>query len=203
MRTASLRAAFLASVAVATSFGVIELAAFQVATTLFFTLAFILDALAIAGQALTGHSLGAADVPRVRDIMRRLIQWGIGSGVVLGILLAASSFVLGPVFTSTTEVQDALAAVALLMAVGVPLAGYVFVLDGVLIGAGDAKYLAITGLVNLGVYLPLLAAVYFFASGDSAILWLWAALGFGYIGARAVTLGLRSRSTAWMVTGAR
>ena len=203
LRTASLRAAFLASVAVATSFGVIELAAFQVATTLFFTLAFILDALAIAGQALTGHSLGAADVPRVRDIMRRLIQWGIGSGVVLGVLLAASSFVLGPVFSSTTEVQDALASVALLMAVGVPLAGYVFVLDGVLIGAGDAKYLAITGLVNLGVYLPLLAAVYFFASGDSAILWLWAALGFGYIGARAVTLGLRSRSTAWMVTGAR
>ena len=203
LRTASLRAAFLASVAVASSFGVIELAAFQVATTLFFTLAFILDALAIAGQALTGHGLGAADVPRVRGIMRRLIEWGIGSGVVLGVLLAAASFVLGPVFSSTPAVQDALAGVALLMAIGVPLAGYVFVLDGVLIGAGDAKYLALTGLVNLGVYLPLLAAVNFLASGDSAILWLWAALGFGYIGARAVTLGLRSRSTAWMVTGAR
>jgi len=89
----------------------------------------------------------------------------------------------------------------LVMAFGIPLAGYVFVLDGVLIGAGDAKYLALTGLVNLAVYLPLLWAVSGL-SGTAGIAWLWAAFGFGYIGARAVTLGLRARGDRWIVTGA-
>jgi Na+-driven multidrug efflux pump len=72
------------------------------------------------------------------------------------------------------------------------------VLDGVLIGAGDAKYLALSGLINLAAYLPLLAIV--LATG-AGIGWLWVAFGFGYIGARAVTLGLRARGTAWMVSG--
>ena len=203
VRTASLRAAILASVAVATSLGVIELAAFQVATTVFFTLAFVLDSLAIAGQALVGHGLGASEVDRTRAIMRRLVQWGIGSGVVLGAVVAASSTLLGPVFSSNPQVQQAITVTLLVMAAGIPLAGYVFVLDGVLIGAGDARYLALTGLVNLAVYLPLLVAVEIVhPTGSPGLIWLWLAFGYGYIAARAVTLGLRARTTKWLVVGA-
>jgi Na+-driven multidrug efflux pump len=89
------------------------------------------------------------------------------------------------------------------MAVGIPLAGFVFVLDGVLIGAGDARYLALTGVVNLAVYVPLLLAVPASGvSGTAAVVWLWLAFGVGYIGARAVTLGLRARGEKWIVTGA-
>jgi len=203
VRTASLRAAILGSVAVATSLGVIELAAFQVATTVFFTLAFVLDSLAIAGQALIGHGLGASQVDRTRAIMHRLVQWGLGSGVVLGALVAASAVLLGPVFSSNPAVQQAITVTLLVMAAGVPLAGYVFVLDGVLIGAGDAKYLAITGLVNLAVYLPMLVAVaVVHPRGTAGLTWLWLAFGYGYIAARAITLGLRARTTSWLVTGA-
>lgn len=203
MRAASLRAAFVAAVVVASNQGIVELATFQIASTLFFTLAFILDALAIAGQALVGHSLGAANVSRVRSVMRRLVQWGLGGGAVLGAIIAALSPVLGPVFSSSPDVQWALTVVVLVMAIGIPLAGFVFVLDGVLIGAGDARYLALTGLANLAVYVPMLIAVWMFAPGGTAgLVWLWLAFGFGYIGARAATLGLRSRSTAWMTTGA-
>jgi putative MATE family efflux protein len=202
VRTASLRAALLATVAVASGLGVVELATFQIASTLFFTLAFILDALAIAGQALIGHGLGAADTPRVADVTRRLVRWGIGAGVVLGLGIAALSPLLGPVFSSSIDVQRALTVVVLVMAIGVPLAGYVFVLDGVLIGAGDARYLALAGLVTLAIYAPILATVWMLRPTSTAgLVWLWLAFGLGYMSARALTLGLRARGTAWMRSG--
>ena len=201
LRTASLRVAMLATVVVATDFGTSELATVQIALTVFSTLAFVLDALAIAGQAMIGHGLGASDLPRVRAITTRLLQFGVGGGALLGVLIAALSPVLPFVFTTDDTIAGALTVLLLVMAFGIPLAGYVFVLDGVLIGAGDAKYLALTGLVNLAVYLPLLWAVSGL-SGTAGIAWLWAAFGFGYIGARAVTLGLRARGDRWIVTGA-
>ena len=203
LRTASLRAALLASVVVASSLGVIELAAFQIVSTVFFTLAFMLDALAIAGQALVGHGLGASDVPRVHAVTRRLVRWGLLSGVGLGVLVAVAAPFAGAVFSPSAPVQEAVTAALLTMAVGVPIAGFVFVLDGVLIGAGDARYLALTGLLNLAVYAPLLALVAAaHVTGTAGLVWLWLAFGFGYIGARALTLGLRARTSRWITTGA-
>jgi putative MATE family efflux protein len=200
LRTASLRVAMLATVVVATDFGTPELATTQIALTIFSTLAFVLDALAIAGQAMVGHGLGASDLPRVRAITTRLLQFGVGGGALLGVAIAALSPVLPAIFTSDATISSSLTVVLLVMAGGIPVAGYVFVLDGVLIGAGDAKYLALTGLVNLAVYLPLLWAVSGL-DGTAGIAWLWVAFGFGYIGARAVTLGLRARGDRWIVTG--
>ena len=84
-----------------------------------------------------------------------------------------------------------------------PLGGYVFVLDGVLIGAGDARYLAVTGLVNLVVFIPLAwAAAEFGGDAASSLAWLTVAFGVGYLGARAVTLGWRAHGDRWMVAGA-
>jgi putative MATE family efflux protein len=201
-RTASLRVAMLATVFVATDFGVTELAALQIAMTIFSTLAFILDALAIAGQALIGHGLGASAVDRVAAITRRLIQHGLLFGLLLGIIIAVLAPVAAPVFTSDAAVKSAVTVTLYIMAAGIPLAGYVFVLDGVLIGAGDARYLAITGVLNLAAYLPLLVWLEA-VRPDAALAWLWIAFGFGYMGARALTLGLRARGTRWIVTGAR
>ncbi|MFC6173333.1 MATE family efflux transporter [Subtercola frigoramans] len=202
LRTASLRAAMLATVAVAATFGTAQLGAFQIALTLFTALALVLDSLAIAGQALIGHRLGASDTVGVKQITRRLVLWGLGTGAVLGLLLASAATLLGPVFSPSVDVQRALTVTVYTMAVGIPLAGFVFVLDGVLIGAGDARYLALTGVVNLACYAPLLAVVIAAPpTGDLALVWLWAAFGYGYIGARALTLGLRARTSAWIVPG--
>ncbi|GAA4266116.1 MATE family efflux transporter [Frondihabitans peucedani] len=191
VRSAALRLAMLATVSVAASLGVEGLAAVQVALTIFSTLAFALDALAIAGQAMIGHALGEGSGERVRAVMRRLLVWGVVGGAVLGVLLAAVCPVVAPVFTSDSRVAGLLPGVLVAMAVGVPLAGFVFVLDGVLLGAGDARYLAWTGLANVAVYLPLLLV----ARGPVA---LWLAFGLGYIGARAVTLGLRAFGGRWL-----
>ena len=78
-----------------------------------------------------------------------------------------------------------------------------FVLDGVLIGAGDARYLALAGVVNLVAYVPLLVLVgRADLTGGEGIVWLWLAFGVGYMLAGAGTLAWRVRDDRWMVTGA-
>lgn len=197
LRTASLRLAMLATVFAGGVLGVTDLAALNVALAIFSLLAFVLDALAIAGQTMIGHALGAARAGGVREIMRRLIRFGLLAGLALGACIAALSPVLGFAFTSDELIRMALLPVTLLMALGVPLAGFVFVLDGVLIGAGDMRYLALSGLANVAVYLPLL----WLAVQADSLLAVWAAFGIGFIGARATTLGLRVRGERWLASG--
>jgi len=206
LRTLSLRIALVATVFVATSLGTEELAVWHIVFMLFSLLALALDALAIAGQALIGHDLGAGNHRAVRDVTTRLIAWGFVSGGVLAVVTGALSPLLPLVMTSETSLQDALWPVLVLLAVSLPLAAFVFVLDGVLIGAGDGKYLALTGVVNLALYVPLLWLVSFVEApvegvNLGALLALEAAFGVGYIGARAVTLGLRYRGKAWLAVG--
>ncbi|GAA3410344.1 MATE family efflux transporter [Streptosporangium vulgare] len=92
-----------------------------------------------AGRRRRGGSRGATG---------RMVVWGIGSGVLLGLLIVLARpfvpalFDAGPVVAA--ELLDLLWVVAVLQ----PVAGVVFVLDGVLIGAGDRRYLAWAGGVD-------------------------------------------------------
>ncbi|AWB94351.1 MATE family efflux transporter [Agromyces badenianii] len=203
LRTLSLRLALLLATWGATSLGSDELAAFQVAMTIYFTIGFALDALAIAAQALVGRDLGSGDVAGVRAVLRRCLQWGVGSGVVVGVVVLATAWLLPALFTSSADVAALLPPTLVVLALSAPLGGVVFVLDGVLIGAGDARYLAWTGIVNLVVFVPLALWVVAVAPpGAAGPAWLMAAFAIGFLGARAVTLGLRARGSAWMVLGA-
>jgi Na+-driven multidrug efflux pump len=187
---------------VVTAQGAANLAAHQLAMTIFSFLAFALDALAIAAQALIGKELGASNPGRARLLTETMTRWGLGFGVVTGAMLAVAAPWAGALFTSDPEVQSVLAIALWVLAAGQPIAGYVFVLDGVLIGAGDARYLALAGVVNLAVYVPLLIAVSLsHAVGAAGLAWVWAAFALAYMAARAVTLGLRARSDRWMVLG--
>jgi putative MATE family efflux protein len=198
VRTLTLRAALLAMTYAATQQGDVALAAHQVAFTLWTLLALALDAIAIAGQAITGRYLGAGDAPGARLATRRMLWWGAMSGVALGALLAVARPAYVGLFTTDGDVREALLSVLLVAAVLQPVCGVVFALDGVLIGAGDAPYLAWAGVATLVVFLPLVGWV-IAAGGGLVVLW-WA---FGaFMGARLVTLVLRERSDAWLVTGA-
>lgn len=202
LRTVSLRVTFLATVAVATGLGSAELAGWQIAFTIFSTAAFALDALAIAAQALIGRSLGARDIETVGRVLRRTSAWGIWFGVIVGAVVAAASGVIGLLFTGDPEIAALIRPALLVLAVAQPLAGFVFVLDGVLIGAGDARYLAIAGVLNLVPYVPALLLVTVLAGGGaSGLAWLAAAFFGVYLLARALTLGLRVRGRAWMTAG--
>jgi putative MATE family efflux protein len=202
LRTVSLRVALLATVAVATGLGTDELAGWQVAFTIFSAAAFALDALAIAAQALVGKGLGGDDVPFVRRVLGRTLAWGAWFGVIVGALIAASSGVIGLVFTGDPAVAALVQPALLVLAVAQPLCGVVFVLDGVLIGAGDAKYLAIVGVLNLVPFVPVLIAIAMLdPTGAAGLAWLSVAFFGVYMVARALTLGWRVRGVTWMRVG--
>ncbi|TYL55256.1 MATE family efflux transporter [Nocardioides sp. BGMRC 2183] len=177
----------------------VPIATHQLAMTLWGFLAFVLDAIAIAAQAITGRYLGAGDVAATRAVTTRMVWWGVVSGVATGIGLAAVAPFLGPLFTSDAAVHDALIPVLLVAALGQPIAGVVFVLDGVLIGAGDGRYLAWASLIVLAAYAP---AVLLAAALGSGLPLLWVVFVAIFMGGRCVTLLHRSRGDAWMVTGA-
>ena len=202
LRTVSLRAALLATVAVATGIGTEELAGWQIVFTIFSAAAFALDALAIAAQALIGKELGAGDERQVHRVLRRTVAWGVWFGVVVGALIAALSGVLGIVFTGDPSIAALVQPALLILAVAQPIAGVVFVLDGVLMGANDARYLAIAGGLNLLPFLPTLWVIAATGVDDTAgLVWLSVAFFGVYLLARLATLGWRVRSGRWVTAG--
>ncbi|HSS68147.1 MAG TPA: MATE family efflux transporter [Nocardioidaceae bacterium] len=198
VRTLTLRAALVLATFVAASISTVAVAAHQVAFTLWSFLAFALDAIAIAGQAITGRLLGAGDAAGARAATRRMVWWGAVAGGVLGVALLVSRDLLVPLFTDDPAVQALLASVLIIVAVHQPVAGVVFVLDGVLIGAGDGRYLAWAGVGTLAVFAPLALAVMW---ADAGLPWLWWAL-VALMVARLITLVQRARGERWLVLGA-
>jgi putative MATE family efflux protein len=178
----------------------VSVATHQLAFTIWSFLAFALDAIAIAAQAITGRYLGAGDRRGTREVTRRMVRWGAIGGVGSGLLLAATSPLLGPLFSGDDRVHDLLVPVLLVAALGQPIAGVVFVLDGVLIGAGDGTYLAWAGLAVLAVYAPVVLAV---GALHGGVVLVWVALSAVLMGARFVVLVLRARGEAWLRTGRR
>ncbi|RAS33471.1 putative MATE family efflux protein [Streptomyces avidinii] len=198
IRTLSLRAVLMIATVVAARLGDTDIAAHQIILSLWSLTAFALDAIAIAGQAIIGRYLGANDANGAREACRRMVQWGIASGVVLGavIMLARPLFV--PLFTSDSSVQDTLLPALLVVALSQPISGVVFVLDGVLMGAGDGRYLAWAMVLTLAVFAPVALLVPSLGGGLTA---LWGAMTL-MMTVRLLTLWTRTRSGRWVVTGA-
>lgn len=198
LRTVSLRVALLVTVGVATGIGTDELAGWQIVFTIFSAAAFALDALAIAAQALVGKELGAQNEAGVHLVLRRTAAWGVWFGVVVGGIVAALSGVLGVIFTGDPHVSQLIQPALLVLAVAQPVAGVVFVLDGVLMGADDARYLAIAGVLNLVPFLPMLFIISATGiSGVAGLVWLAVAFFGVYLLARLATLGWRIRDNRW------
>ncbi|WP_455358436.1 MATE family efflux transporter [Streptomyces sp. SYSU K21746] len=198
VRTLSLRAVLMIATAVAARLGDVEVAAHQVVLALWSLLAFALDAIAIAGQAIIGRYLGGGDAAGARAACRRMVQWGVAAGVVLGVLVVVSRPLFIPLFTGDAAVRDALLPALLVVAVSQPIAGIVFVLDGVLMGAGDGPYLAWAMLVTLAVFTPVALLVPVLGGGLTALWWAMTLMML----VRMVTLQVRARSGRWLVTGA-
>jgi putative MATE family efflux protein len=198
VRTIALQAVLIVVTAIAARQGNAAIAAHQIAFRAWTLLAFALDAIAIAGQAITGRYLGAGDVAGARAATNRMIGWGVVYGVVFGLVLAAAIPLLPAVFSAAPDVRRVLPAVLLVAAAQQPVAGVVFVLDGVLIGAGDQDYLALAGLAAAGVFA---AGAVLVITQHAGLVALWLAFSV-WMAARFATLTLRARSSQWLVTGA-
>lgn len=198
VRTVSLRGILVIATAVAARLGDTAIAAHQITLTVWSLLAFALDAIAIAGQAIIGRYLGADDAEGARAACRRMIEWGVACGAVLGLLVVLARPLVGPLFSSDPAVRHALTAALLLVALSQPVSGAVFVLDGVLMGAGDGPYLAWSMLVTLAVFAPAAFAVPALGAGLTALWWAMTLMML----TRLAALWLRARSGRWIVTGA-
>ena len=160
----------------------------------------MLDALAIAAQALVGAALGAGDAAAARALARRVALLGGGCGVAFAVVIAAGAGVVPALFS-----PDAAGTRSRRWSPGPGSwrcsrsAGVVFALDGVLIGAGDVRYLRnLTLVAALGGFLPAIWLAYALDLGLGGI---WAGLTL-FVVLRLAALLLRLRSGGWAVVGA-
>jgi putative MATE family efflux protein len=198
VRTLALRGVLLLTTWAAAAGGDVPLAAYQVSSTVWTLLTFALDALAIAAQALTGRALGAGDAAGARELTALMVRWGIAGGVVLGVLVLAAAPVLPAAFSSDPAVRAALTGALVVVALQQPMSGLVFVLDGVLIGAGDGRWLAGAQLLMLLAYVPVALVV---RTQEVSAAGLWGGFAL-FMALRGLALSWRARGEAWAVVGA-
>ncbi|MEA2376589.1 MAG: hypothetical protein QOD13_496 [Thermoleophilaceae bacterium] len=199
VRTAALYASFLVASAVLARVGDDALAAHQVAFQLFVFLSLLLDAIAIAGQVMVGRSLGAGDADEAYRAARRMIELAVAAGAVFAVIMLALTDVLPRAFTSDPEVIDQLHEIWPLFALLQPVNGAVFALDGILIGAGDTRFLMWGMLAaSLLAFVPVALASLAF---DWGIVGVWCGL-LGLIALRLATCGWRFRGRQWAIVGA-
>jgi putative MATE family efflux protein len=199
VRSAALLAAFATASAVIARIGETSLAAHQIAMGLFVFAALVLDSIAIAAQVLVGRALGAGDAAGARAVGVRSLAWSLVAGCLFGALLLALARVLPQAFTDDPAVIERARAIWTMLALMQPAAAVVFGLDGILIGAGDTRYLAVSMLLaGVGVYVPIALLA---LALDWGVTGVWAGL-LALVGARLLALGWRFAGRSWAVTGA-
>ena len=197
-RSTALLAAYLVASAVLARIGAASLAAHQIAFQLFIFLALVLDALAIAAQIMVGRMLGAGDAAGARAVGGRMIAWSVALGGVFGVVLLALGDVIPRAFTSDPVVIARAHEIWWLFAALMPVNGAVFALDGILIGAGDTRFLMWGTLAAAAVYVPVALLALHEGWGIAGVWWGLA----GLIAMRLATCGLRFAGERWALTGA-
>ena len=198
VRTTALYASFLVASAVLARVGEASLGAHQIAFQLFIFLALVLDAIAIAGQVIVGRSLGAGDAEGAYRAARRMIEWSIVAGTLFALVMLALIDVIPRVFTSDPRVVERAQAIWPLFALMQPANGAVFALDGILIGAGDTRFLMWGMLLaSMGVFVPIALGSLALGLG---IVGVWSGR-VGLILVRLATCGWRFRGRRWAVVG--
>jgi len=197
VRTAALFASFLVAASVLARMGDAQIGAHQIAYQLFILLALVLDAVAIAGQVIVGRMLGAGDARGAHAAAVRMIGWSVAVGAVFAIALAPLFHALPRAFTSDPRVLHQAALLWPFLAAMQPLGGAVFALDGILIGAGDTRYLMWSMIAASALFVTLAVLALAFGWG---VIGVWAALDI-LIVARLVLLGPRFARRRWAVVG--
>jgi putative MATE family efflux protein len=198
VRTSALLGSFLVASAVLARIGPASLAAHQIAFGLWVFLALVLDALAIAAQVLVGRALGAGDAALARAAAVRVIGWSVLVGALFGLVLAPLGGVIPGLFTGDPLVRERAQEIWWIFAATMPANGAVFALDGILIGAGDTRFLMWGMLAAAAAYVPVALLALREGWGITGVWWGLAAL----IAVRLATCGARFAGRRWALTGA-
>ena len=198
LRSAAFQIAFLTAAGVASRMGTAQIAAHQIGLQLWTFTALLLDSFAIAAQSLVGAALGASDPTAARTMAWQVSRWGLYAGVAFAALFAAGWVVVPQLFSSSGAVQHQAHLLWPWFVGMLPAAGVVFALDGVLIGAGDVRFMAaLTVVAGVGAFAPLNLAALHWHWGISGV---WAGLT-AFIGVRLVGMLARTRGSRWLVLG--
>jgi putative MATE family efflux protein len=197
VRTTALYASFLVAASLCARMGDAQLGAHQIALQLFFFIALILDAVAIAGQVIVGRMLGGGDADGAYHAALRMIAWSVVVGTGFALVLGGLSSVVPQAFTSDHAVLHQAALLWPFFAVMQPLGGAVFALDGILIGASDTSYLMWSMLAASALFIAFAAVGYAVGWG---IVGVWVALDV-LIAARLTLLAVRFAGRRWAVVG--
>ena len=197
VRTTALYACFLLAASLCARMGDAQLGAHQIALQLFFLLALILDAVAIAGQVIVGRMLGSGDADGAYTAALRMIGWSIVVGAVFAVVLGPLAEVIPRGFSGDRAVLHQAALLWPLFALMQPLCGAVFALDGILIGAGDTGYLMWSMLAASALFIAVGATAYALGWG---VVGVWVALDV-LIAARLALLAVRFAGRRWAVVG--
>ncbi|MET0996916.1 MAG: MATE family efflux transporter [Mycobacterium sp.] len=198
LRTMAFQACFVSAGAVAARFGAAAVAAHQVVLQLWNFLALVLDSFAIAAQSLVGAALGAGELAHAKSVAWRVTIFSTVASAVLAGIFAVGASVFPSVFTDDRSVLDAIGVPWWFMVAQLPIAGIVFALDGVLLGAGDAKFMRNATLISAFVgFLPLIWLSLVFGWG---LLGIWSGLST-FMVLRLVFVGWRASSGHWLVPG--
>ncbi|MFB6263496.1 MAG: MATE family efflux transporter [Bradymonadaceae bacterium] len=158
LRTGALVGTMTVATAVAARVGTTAVAAHQVAQQLWTFLALLVDALAVAAQALVSRYLGEGRPDEARRVSDRLLQWGLAVGLALGAGFALLQPWLPALFTDDPTTRQAVSEIFVFVAGLQLLNGLVFVWDGIYMGAEAFNYLAKAMLLSaLGACALLLA----------------------------------------------
>lgn len=203
VRTLALRVSMVATVVLAANMGTLVLAAYQAVNSNWNFVLNMLDAIGIASQTLVGSALGATKRDEARLITKVSQRAGLIGGAVIGVGMIAVGWLAAPAFSPNPQVQLLIALGMSVQGVVLPLSGWMWALDGILIGAGDYAYLAKACTVTAVVYLAALVGLNALDSvilTDNAlrIMALWLVLNIVFIGVRAIFNGLRARGDQWM-----
>lgn len=229
IRTLALRASLVATVAAAAHMGTVVLASYQAVNSMWNLALNMLDAIGIAGQSVVGEAIGRRrrehlGTDEVHALVGTSAKAGFLMGIAVGAILIISSFQLSGVFTPNPTIRHLIVVGMIVVGIFCPMQGWVWALDGVLIGAGDYRYLAVTSIISSVVYLLALGAL-MVTVGESGgvetgnatagaasaaagangpwnatylVIALWLVFNLFFMGSRGVGNGLRARSDKWL-----
>ena len=198
VRTLALRACLMAAVMLAARMGVLVLAAYQVVNSTWNFVLNMLDAIGIAGQSLVAVEIGAKRPQQALRMTKAAGRAGLVAGIVIGVGLIVLGMIAPPLFSASEPVRMLITVGMVVVGATLPLSGWMWAIDGILIGAGDYRYLAVTCIITACIYLPCLAGIGVLCNGSAVpdtvrMAALWAAVTLLFIGIRAMFNGLRVR----------
>ena len=197
IRNLSLTTSFIVATSMAARLGNVDVAAHEVGFQAWFFLAMSMDAIAIAAQAIIGNLLGAGKAQEARRMGQRAIIWSTGIGVFTGSFLAIIHTPFAKIFSEDTAVIELASFLLLHVAAMAPLSGVAFALDGILIGAGDQRFLAKSMTLSAIISIPLMFVTVAVGLGLG---WIWGAIWI-LMTVRSITLYIRFRSDKWQKLG--